>query len=175
MEDNTIQQVPNPRKKRLVVEELSSSDEVLIYDLDRHKALCLNQTAAVAWKHCDGKSTVRDILNALNAEQKTLISEDVVWYALKQFGTYHLLEESIKQPVARAGLSRREIIRKAGITAALMLPAVTAIVAPIAAQVASCSALLQPCGVGRPPCCPGLICVQVPVVGCNCNIAGVAC
>lgn len=175
MKDSIIKQVPNARIKELIITELPNSKEVLVYDLNLHKALCLNHTAALVWKHCNGKNTISDIVNALNAESNTQANEQVVWYALRQLGKHRLLEEDIKQPFARTRLSRREIIKKAGITAAVLLPTVMAIVAPTAVQAQSCSTLLQPCGPGRPPCCPGLVCVQVPVVGCNCNVVGIPC
>ena len=44
------------REGHLVIDELP--DEVLVYDLDRHKAHCLNQTAALVWQHCDGKMAI---------------------------------------------------------------------------------------------------------------------
>lgn len=166
MEDNII---PTARKKELVVEELSNSNEVLIYDLERHKALCLNYTAAEVWKLCDGNSSVSSITKALNAEPGIQVDEDVVWYALDQLSKNHLLEE---RPTVRRRLSRREMLKKAGTTAALVLPVVTSIVAPMAAQAQSCSTLLQPSG---PSCCPGLSCVQVPLLGCHCDIVGIPC
>jgi hypothetical protein len=41
--------LPRVRKKNLIIDELA--DEVLVYDLDRHKAHCLNRTAALVWKN----------------------------------------------------------------------------------------------------------------------------
>ena len=39
--------MPRARQDELVVEELQ--DETLVYDLKRHKARCLNRTAALVW------------------------------------------------------------------------------------------------------------------------------
>ena len=39
--------MPRARQDELVVEELQ--DETLVYDLERHKARCLNRTAALVW------------------------------------------------------------------------------------------------------------------------------
>ena len=50
---------PIARKQGLVIQDLP--DEVLVYDLDRDRAHCLNTTAAFVWQHCDGKSTVGEI------------------------------------------------------------------------------------------------------------------
>jgi hypothetical protein len=40
--------MPRARRDELVVEELD--DETLVYDLERHKARCLNHTAALVWR-----------------------------------------------------------------------------------------------------------------------------
>ena len=41
---------PKSRTDNLVVQEMN--DEVLVYDLDSNKAVCLNETAAIVWKSC---------------------------------------------------------------------------------------------------------------------------
>ena len=58
MTERSDRQLPLARRERLLVEELP--DEVLVYDLDREKAHCLNRTAALIWNHCDGRTTVED-------------------------------------------------------------------------------------------------------------------
>jgi len=54
---------PLARQDRLVVQELS--EEVLVYDLDRHRAHCLNRTAALIWRHCDGSTSVAEMARRL--------------------------------------------------------------------------------------------------------------
>ena len=51
---------PIARQNGLVVQEMP--DEVLVYDLDTNKAHCLNGSAALVWKSCDGNNTVADIV-----------------------------------------------------------------------------------------------------------------
>jgi hypothetical protein len=51
--------LPRARTDGLVVKELT--DEVLVYDLKRDKAHCLNLAAAAVWKLCDGRSTAAEI------------------------------------------------------------------------------------------------------------------
>lgn len=48
---------PEARHSNIVVRELE--DELLIYDLLIHKAYCLNQTSAMVYRLCDGKSSVQ--------------------------------------------------------------------------------------------------------------------
>ena len=51
--------MPRARQIELHVEELP--DETLVYDLERHKARCLNRTAALVWRHCDGQTGVAEV------------------------------------------------------------------------------------------------------------------
>ncbi|HYV07894.1 MAG TPA: PqqD family protein [Blastocatellia bacterium] len=127
---------PKARQEGLVVQELA--DEVLVYDNKRFKAHCLNQTAALVWQHCDGKTSTKDIALALEKKSGSSVSEEVVWLALSQLGKSHLLTGRVIPPAGGAGISRREVIRRVGIAAAVGLPVVTSIVAPKAAQAANC-------------------------------------
>ena len=128
--------IPQARKNGLVVQELA--DEVLVYDLERHKAHCLNHTAAWVWKHCDGKATVADMARLLRAESNAPVGEEVIWLALVQLGQKRLLRTRVGWPKEVAGLSRREVLRQLGLAAAIALPLVTSIVAPAASQMGSC-------------------------------------
>ena len=145
------QEVPEARKDGLVVQHLS--DEVLIYDQRRHKGHCLNQTAALVWKHCDGKTSVSEMARLLEEELKTPVKEEVIWLALEQLGKTHLLSRRVT--LAQPGMTRRELIKRIGLAAAVALPAVTSIVAPTAVQAATCKKSGQPCGTGA-ECCSGL-------------------
>ena len=127
---------PKARQEGLVVQQLA--DEVLVYDNERFKAHCLNRTAALVWQHCDGKKTTRDIALALEKEAGSPVGEEVVWLALGQLGKSRLLTERVMPIDGNAGISRREVIRRVGIAAAVALPVVTSIVAPKAAQAANC-------------------------------------
>src|ERR1700682_6156311 len=113
MERIAATHLPRKREHQLVIDELP--DEVLVYDLDRHRAHCLNQTAALVWKRCDGRSTPRAIARHLQTELELPFSEDLVWLALRQLNKIHLLEESVGLPAHLAGLSRREMVRAIGI------------------------------------------------------------
>ena len=70
------------RREDLVVQEMP--DEILVYDLTRHKAHCLNQTAAFVWNHCDGLTTAAGIAGLMEKEWDKPVGEDVVWIALDQ-------------------------------------------------------------------------------------------
>jgi hypothetical protein len=150
---------PLARSDGLVVRELP--EEVLVYDLGTHKALCLNRTAALVWKLCDGRRGVEAILRALRAETGEPFTEEVVWLALERLSRDGLLAERVRSPAALAGVSRREVLKKIGLAAAVTLPVVTAIVAPTTAQAASCTPTGGACTASA-ECCPPGICNGAP-------------
>ena len=142
--------MPRARQDELVVEELQ--DETLVYDLERHKARCLNRTAALVWRHCDGQTSVAEVAATLEEQTGTPSDETVVWMALDRLSNAHLLTEPVILPGDPAKYSRREVLRTlrraAGIS--LLLPVIESIVAPLAAAQSSC---VTSCG-GVPNCTP---------------------
>ncbi len=131
---NRDSNLPHARKEGLLIEDVQ--DETLVYDLDGHKAHCLNKTAALVWKRCDGQKSVRDIAQILTAELGVQTDEQVVWFALDQLGKAHLLQRRIQHP-ERARLSRRQLIQRVG-WAAIAVPIVTSLLAPTALAGLSC-------------------------------------
>ncbi len=151
--------MPRAREDELVVEELP--DETLVYDLKRHKARCLNRTAALVWQHCDGQTTVPELAALLKKELDVPGDEVVVWMALDRLGRADLLSEPVTLPADRAQYSRREVLRTlrraAGIS--LLLPVVASIFAPRAAAQASCISSTA-CTASAAPCSLLPICGQ---------------
>ena len=148
------QSIPEARRKGLVVQEMS--EEVLVYDRERNKAHCLNRTAALVWSHCDGKSSVAQLARAIAEETNEPIDEDLIWLGVEQLSKTHLLREPALIPEQKPGLSRREVIRRIGLTAAVALPVVTSIVAPTAAQAANCHPSGTACTSSAQCCAPGI-------------------
>ncbi len=124
-----VQSLPKARKEDLVTRQIPG--ELLVYDLKRHKAYCLNAIAAAVWKSCDGKSTVSDLAAKLQKDQKSPVDERVVWLALHQLEKSHLLRTKPARPTDLTAISRRSLIR-AGLATAIALPLVTMIAAPTA-------------------------------------------
>jgi hypothetical protein len=118
----------------LLVQELP--DEVLVYDLKRSKAHCLNETAAFVWNHCDGRTAVPELATLMEEEWGKPVGEEVVWLALKQLSRANLLSEPIEAGNDGIRVSRRAVLRKLG-AAAAMTPLVISIVAPTASAGAS--------------------------------------
>jgi sulfur transfer complex TusBCD TusB component (DsrH family) len=157
MRAKASQVLPLARADQLVVRELP--DELLVYDLERHKAHCLNKASAIVWKHCDGKMTVAEAARLLERELAVLVEDDVVWLALRQLRRFHLLEEE-SSAIFEMKVTRRDLMRKY-LPAALALPVILSISSPAAAQATSgCGSIGASCGPGA-PCCPGLLCNAV--------------
>ena len=148
--------LPRSRTDNLVIRELD--DETLVYDTDRDEAHCLNQTAALVWAQCDGKTTAAQAARSLENKLELSVDTDLVWLAVKQLERFHLVESSAKSP----SVSRRALVLKYA-PAALALPVIMSITAPTPAIVASCGQQNDPCGSGFPPCCPGLTCTSNPL------------
>jgi hypothetical protein len=147
------QSAPRARKEGLVVQEMP--DELLVYDLDRNKAHCLNQTAALVWKRCDGKTSVKQMARLLEKDTECPVDEAVVLMAFDQLAKANLLQGQAGKYPGVSGISRREVIRRIGIAASVSLPIVTSIVAPKAAQAINCRTSGQACTTGA-QCCSGV-------------------
>jgi hypothetical protein len=145
--------LPKMRTHRLVVDELP--DEVLIYDLDRDKAHCLNRTAALVWHHCDGLTTVEQIRTKIERALGAPVDEKLVWFALTQLDRDHLLEGRVTPPVFLEGLSRRQMVRALGIGTMVAIPLITSMVAPTAEASTSCLGSAAGCTFGS-QCCSGI-------------------
>jgi hypothetical protein len=116
--------LPKARTERLTVSELA--DETLVYDHDRQRAHCLNATAALVWRHCDGQTSVEQLAALLPQGEG---AEAVVRLALDQLSRRGLLVEKVAPLTGQARVSRREALKKL-VVAAVALPAVMTIVAP---------------------------------------------
>lgn len=156
MNKATNQFMPRARKDGLVVRELSG--ELLVYDRDRNKAHCLNETAALIWQNCDGQTTIAELRARLEDRMANPVDEQIVWYALNKFSKSLLLEEPLKASAGARGLSRRELIQTIGLGASI--PLIISVVAPSVFAAASCT---QPCTI--PPNCTVPGCLNCPVPG----------
>jgi len=101
--------LPLARREGLRVEELS--DELMVYDVDRHKAHCLSPLAAMVWRYCEGRKTVEEIPAGLQ-RNGVKADEEMVWTVLHRLGKRALLQERIALPEDAIRSSRRELMRK---------------------------------------------------------------
>lgn len=152
-------QYPSARKESLVIQELS--DEVLVYDLDTNKAHCLNQSASVVWRACDGNRSVGDIAKLLSEQTGKNVNDEFVWLAIDQLNENNLL--SVQTETVMNTNSRREAIKKIGMASMIALPIVASLAAPRSALASvSCQCVTFPttCPAGCPNAgCTGGFCV----------------
>ncbi len=135
-------QFPTARTSDLVVQDVPG--EVLVYDLTTNKAHCLNETAAMVWRSCDGRHSVGQIADIISLQAGNNVPEDLVWLAIDQLNEINLLESEVKADFK--GQTRREVIKKVGLAAVIGLPIVASLAAPtnaLAATSCACTSNLQ--------------------------------
>jgi hypothetical protein len=142
---------PLARKEKLIVEQMA--DEVLIYDLERHKAHCLNLTAAAVWQHCNGKNNVAQIARLVSRNLQATVSEEVVLLALNQLEKFHLLDDKHDSFFALPKVSRRDVMKRVGVASIIALPVIFSVISPTAFACTSCTPG-QPCMTPSDCACP---------------------
>lgn len=120
--------MPHARRSKLVVRELA--DETLVYDVEGHRAHCLNPTAALVWGLCDGENTVSRIAEKVGERLSARVPDELVRLALDQLADRGLLAPGDARPAAANPVSRRAMMRRLGLAAAVALPLVTSIISP---------------------------------------------
>lgn len=156
MSKNDNSSLPAARDRGLIVQEMA--DEVLVYDERRQKAHCLNETAARVWRLLDGQRTASEVAAALSEQHGVEVSGEVVLLAVDQLNRGGLLCAS--EPPDLNRMSRRDMIKRVGIGAAVALPVVASVVAPRAAQAATCGGTGASCS-SSAQCCSGVCNVTV--------------
>ena len=126
---------PVARTESLIVKEVDG--ETLVYDQETEKAHCLNDTAALVWKHCDGNKSIGEIAQILGGELNANVKDEVIWLALDQLQKIKLLKDAPAKPVLFAGMTRRQMVARLGI-AAVAIPSIVSIVSPTALAQSSC-------------------------------------
>ncbi len=140
---------PRASRSKLVVRELV--DETLVYDVEGHRAHCLNRTAALVWGLCDGRNTVSRISEKVGERLSARVPEEVVLLALERLADRGLLAPGGVRPApAESLVSRRAMMRRLGLAAAVALPLVTSIISPTPVMAQS------PCN--ETSCPPGTTC-----------------
>jgi hypothetical protein len=148
-----MNKLPLARSRDLVVQILGK--EILIYDLNTHKAFNLNETSAIVYQACDGRTTFAELSFRNN------FTDDIIFLAIDELNKENLLENSEDYNSPFNGLSRREIIRKVGFASLIALPVISSLVAPTAAMAQS--------NTGAPGClATGLVCTPNPAGAARC-------
>ena len=126
-----------------MVQELNG--EVLVYDLRTYKAFCLNETSAMIWNACDGTRDLGQLREYASAKLNASVNDDLIWLAIDQLKKEDLLVNAPETETFFGGMSRRDVVKKIGIGAAIAIPLISGIVAPPAASAATCGAAACTC------------------------------
>lgn len=121
--------LPNTRTSDILVQSLNG--ETLIYDLKTNKSYCLNSTSAIVFAACGGETTIESLKTQHD------LPDEIIFLALDELKKNDLIEDEFVSPFA--GMSRREMIRKAGLASMIALPVVLSLIAPSATSAASAS------------------------------------
>jgi len=169
---------PTAKRDNLVIQK--TENELLVYDLNSNRALCLNETSFLVWKSCDGKRSVGEIAGKVGKKLNATVTNEVVWLALDQLEKEGLLEDRGKIESPFEGLSRREVIRKVGMASMVALPIVASIAAPTSAQAQSCSGTIDVPGGGggcqaSAAACTAFSCRCIPGNGATFTVGALGC
>ncbi len=118
--------LPQARNLDILVQD--SPNEVLIYDLITDKVFALNTTLKIIYHACDGKTTVSEL------KKSHALTDEMIFLAIDELKKVDLLENSVNIPIHFKGTSRREVIKKIGLTSMMAIPLIVGITAPTAAQ-----------------------------------------
>ena len=169
--------LPRARQRGLIVKKVDG--ELLVYDVDRHRAHTLPPLMAALWRRCDGRTSPSAMAARLTDDQGAALDEELVAVGLERLRQAHLLrdDEAATATVARRApaSTRRQWLRQA---AALGL-AVVSITVPTLAEAASAisdadCAKRNPTNCSLAPCRqnPGNVCRRTFVMGvakCSCT------
>ncbi len=117
-------------KPNLLVEELPG--ETLVYDLDRHRAHCLNLLAAFLLSRSDGKRDAGELARSASRELGIPLCEEVVEVGLAGLARARLVDWE-PGPGADVSVSRRRALGRMALVG-VALPTILTLVAPEAAQ-----------------------------------------
>lgn len=155
--------IPKRRVSEIVEQELDK--ELLIYDLSNHKAFCLNETSTLIWYLCDGNKHVFEISQQLSLVLGSPINEDFVWFAIDQFGRENLIVNKNELNSNLTGFTRREAVKRIGLSTIVALPLIASVISPTAVQAQSAPTCLA--SSTQFECCQG----SIPVCNPYCEAA----
>lgn len=147
--------------------------EIVLFDNERLTYHTLNKPAFAVWQLCDGRRTGKDISRALAASDLPLSVDSV------EIAVFELLDAGLLDADSHAAsrMSRRQVMKlaAAGIAGGALLPAVSSISAPVAANTTTCGAPSSepewgPCACSSE--CVGTCCLDVTAAQQQCVALG---
>ena len=124
---------PVVRRQDVIVQEVDR--QTMLFDSATAEFHLLNEVAAFVFRHADGRATPAEILQLARTELDPELELPEIEAAVAELDRVNLLQ---RQPGASARpMPRREAVRRLGVSAAVVLPFVTSMVAPPPAKALS--------------------------------------
>lgn len=124
-----MSKLPKAKTAELVIQE--SGNELLLYNLTTNKAYCLNETSAIVYQACDGNTTFAEL------KKQSFFTDELIFLALDGLKRENLLDENYDSPFEE--MTRRQVIKKIGLSSMLALPVISSIIAPTSVMAQSCN------------------------------------
>jgi hypothetical protein len=153
--------LPQARSTKLLVQ--SVGQEIVVFDRETQRIHKLNRTAALIWRHCDGRRSVPQ-LAALLREGLNVpdLTEEVIWLALERFAKTRLLR-TVRGRAAGLNLRPRRTSVLWARSSPLM-PSITSLRAPTPLMAKSSECLSDvDCFDKDLPVCLDFVCSRRPV------------
>jgi hypothetical protein len=131
-----LSKLPLTKTENIVVQNLES--ELLIYNLITNKVFCLNETSAVVYQACDGKTAFEDF------KSKSHLTDETIFLALDLLKKENLLDENFVSPLQ--GMNRRKVVKIIGKTSLIAIPIISSLMAPTSGMAASTCGGASPAG-----------------------------
>src|SRR6478752_2031259 len=149
---------PAARTAGLLVEQVGS--ETVVFDAEANEAHCLKGLASIVFARADGKTTAEDLAAVAGKELGQEVTFAQVQDAIAELESVGLLDTPL---LVRDGLSRREVVKRAGVigvAAGAASPLITSVLTP-ASALATNSAIPTGCaGCGQNHDCVSNHCCQ---------------
>ena len=120
------------QRRSLLIRKLG--DEALVYNLETHRASCLNREAVAVLDACDGRRSLVEIREHVGRTLGMPVEDGYVELAIDRLSRSGLLDDTTSPPSA----GRRELLRRLAAATALALPTVTSVLAPTPAEAQTC-------------------------------------
>jgi hypothetical protein len=122
---------PQARLEKLSVQQVPHG--TMVFDLQSNKYHSLNRTAALVWKHCDGRTSEAELAQIVHHELGLPADEGIVRLALEQLERRRLLETPLEPWAIARRRSRRDMLRKLAVAAVALPVVMTATAKPAVA------------------------------------------
>ncbi len=123
---------PVARNLNLVIQRMEN--ETIVYDLTTNHALYLNETSAIIWNLCDGRTSIGQIRDKLKEKFGTSVSSDFVWFAIYKLRKDKLLSSENEIDKQLKKFSGRRAIKRFGFDSTIAMPMISSVIAPTAAS-----------------------------------------